>query len=64
MSTTHTVNHTIGYTATTEDGPGEPIVETLTVTFDELADLLGDDTKATDLIETGSLGEHDEWMVA
>lgn len=60
---THTITHITGYEATTEDGPGAPITEILTVTYDELADMLGSDELATHLVETGRLGDHDEWTV-
>ena len=62
--TTYTIDHVTGYEPTTEDGPGAPIIERITVTRDDLLDNHGLSEDAVDaLIRTGTLGEHDEWQV-
>lgn len=61
---TITVHHITGYGETTDDGPGDAIIETLTVSHDELADLLGSTEAADDLLRVGRSGWHDEWLVA
>lgn len=57
-STTYTIDHVTGYNA-----DQTPTIETRTVTATELADWLGSDDLAAHLIETGRLGQHDEWAI-
>jgi len=62
--TTYTVNHITGYEPTTEDGPGAAIIETFTVTEDELHEIVeGPEDAVETLIRTGTLGQHNEWKI-
>lgn len=57
--TVYVVTEVSGYTETTD----EPLITTHRVTRSELADLLQSTDRATDLIRTGRLGQHDEWLI-
>ena len=62
-TTTYRISHVTGYGTPDEDGVRDIETETLELTIRQLRELIPHEVDVQWLLTSGSLGEHDEWVL-